>query len=845
MLRKLRDIEVEHHGCSQMLKLQANRLDFKEKRQERLIKELEAATVKTKKLEENAEAARLAHIECKYTTEIMQLRIQELEDALNEEQGGRREAFIVVAQKDFRESENAQERGKKDLQRQPSSLNVQCREGAKDRNETEEPSGRLVNAATSFSLHEGPESKLPILLNLYQRMADSHVLAKRPNVPLERLPWTEFCVLLYENVEALILNFHKANERISHLEYICKHKTDTMNDLQQNQEDALEKMSEQLKAQAHCLQKEKQYLEQQYSNLLAEVHARAQECEETSQKNRQKLYGLEQMCEKLAQENSSVRNTLSNVYKDHSSLLAACALLSGALCPLYGRQCAMSFQRDLLQDQVNLRELVNQEIRTLLNALPTNVENNQDEARLRQRRAKHLLYVFRRAVIAVLASNRLRALAQNSCSFFVWTDGSRGSLGIQVCVGESRGRHHGARFEEEGVDCIEALDWLTSSNLYAAIVSSLSELHDILSTPDPNSWLSGHSLISAARNSFSKLMDNLSVLMETVQGKPCGCRAYLERDSLIQRLACGLHRVNAQALEAGFYDRLPSTRNIAILQQEVFKLSRRLHTAEVESHSLHLQLAEFKWTFNEMQKDAEKAHRLQEQLNALQNKIITQDNIHDELDKALQREHEARLLLQEHQQRLQELSDRLELHTCADPDRNQVSKASLMSLHDATEELRRRDQVLNHQKSLLKDIEQDRQWLHETLQEAERALQQAAKDKELMINHMKAVDATLNAIKDQATASGAAAATTQPLLPSLKLETLSEEARRGRPEATAFQNVLKSFMELYSLASARHEALTTGRESSGVHIKPEAAVTPPAPPSKGKSAFLAIRVTWM
>ncbi|XP_014118267.1 PREDICTED: coiled-coil domain-containing protein 171-like, partial [Pseudopodoces humilis] len=840
MLRKLRDIEVEHHGCSEMLRLQANHLDFKEKRQERLIRELEAATVKTKKLEENAEAARLAHMECKYTTEIMQLRIRELEDALNEEQGGRREAFSVVAQKDFRESENAHERGKKDLRRQPSSLNVQWREGAKDRNETEEPSGRLVNAATSFSLHEGPVSKPPILLNLYQRMADSHVLAKQPNVPLEGLPWMEFCVLLYENVEALILNFHKANERISQLEYICKHKTDTMNDLQQNQEDALEKMSEQLKAQEHCLQKEKQYLEQQYSNLLAEVHARAQECEETSQKNRQKLYGLEQMCEKLAHENNSVRNTLSNAYKDHSSLLAACALLSGALCPLYGRQCAMSFQRDLLQDQVNLRELVNQEIRTLLNALPTNVENNQDEARLRQRRAKHLVYVFRRAVIAVLASNRLRALAQNSCSFFVWTDGSRGSLGIQVCVGESRGRHHGARFKEEGVDCIEALDWLTSSNLFAAIISSLSELHDILSTPDPNSWLSGHSLISAARNSFSKLMDNLSVLMETVQGNPCGCRAYLERDSLIQRLACGLLRVNAQALKAGLYDRLPSTRNIAILQQEVFELSRRLHTAEVESHSLHLQLAEFKWTFSEMQRDAEKAHRLQEQLNALQHVSISDletlaqkrfSFLHifcDELDKALQREREARLLLQEHQRQLQELSNRLELHTCADPDRSQDSKVSLTSLRDATEELRRRDQVLNHQKSLLKDMEQDRQRLHETLQETEHALQQAAKDKELMINHMKAVDATLNAIRDQAVASGAAAAA---LLPSLKLETLSEEAMRGRPEATAFQNVLISFMELYSVASARVEALT-GREPSGVHIEPEVAVMPPAPASK-------------
>ncbi|NXN02475.1 CC171 protein, partial [Sylvia borin] len=298
---------------------------------------------------------------------------------------------------------------------------------------------------------------------------------------LEVLPWTDFCVLLHENVEALIVDFHEARNRITHLEYICKHKTDTMNDLQQNQEGAFEKMYEQLKAQEHCWQKEKQYLEQQYSNLLAEVHRRAQECEEMAQKNRQKLYDLEQICEKLAHENNSLRNTLSDAHKARSSLLAACALLSGALCPLYGRLCAMSAQRDLLQDEMNLHELMNQKIRTLLYALSTNVENNQDEARLRQRRVRHLVYVFRRAVIAVLAANRLRALARNSCSLFVWTDGSRGNIGIQVCVGESKGRHHVSTFEEERVDCIEALDWLTSCNLYNAIISSISELQEVLS----------------------------------------------------------------------------------------------------------------------------------------------------------------------------------------------------------------------------------------------------------------------------------------------------------------------------------------------------------------------------
>lgn len=58
-------------------------------------------------------------------------------------------------------------------------------------------------------------------------------------------------------------------------------------------------------------------------------------------------------------------------------------------------------------------------------------------------------------------------------------------------------------------------------------------------------------------------------------------------------------------------------------------------------------------------------------------RIITQDNIHEELDNALQREHEAKLLLQEHERRLQELSNRLEVHTTADVDRSQDLNVSL------------------------------------------------------------------------------------------------------------------------------------------------------------------------
>ncbi|NWV11050.1 CC171 protein, partial [Ptilonorhynchus violaceus] len=296
----------------------------------------------------------------------------------------------------------------------------------------------------------------------------------------EGLSWTELCVLLHENVDALISNFHRAKDKITRLEHVCKDKTDSMKHLLQSQEDAFEEMNERFKAQEHCWQKEKKHLEQQYTTLLAEVHTREQEYEETAQRNREKMYSLEQDSEKLARENASLKNTLKNAQQERSSLLAACALLSGALCPLYSRLCAMSSQRDLLQDQANLRDLANEKIVSLLRALPAEEANSQDEMRLRQRRATGLIYVFRRAVIAVLAACRLKVLAQSSCSLLVWTSGSKGGIGIPVCVGESRGRRSVSRFEEDRVDCVEALDWLTSSNLHSAIISSVSELQEVL-----------------------------------------------------------------------------------------------------------------------------------------------------------------------------------------------------------------------------------------------------------------------------------------------------------------------------------------------------------------------------
>uniref|UniRef100_A0A8C0FF65 Coiled-coil domain containing 171 n=1 Tax=Bubo bubo TaxID=30461 RepID=A0A8C0FF65_BUBBB len=980
--KKMKDMEVEHNGCTELLRRQANDLECSAEREERLKKELEAATMRIKKLEENIEAERAAHLESKFNSEVIQLRIRDLEGALQVEKANQAEALsdLEMIKKEFKEVEKAYEREKHNAQENLEKLNVlekDCCSMNKQMNEKIEEKKKVIknlserlgnNEKTCGELHEelamakkhqvfltetyennmrelellldsfamsgqrtagtfkdkdkplslsvletlrctltayqnkledmsnevtlalfgsicieaqdnladankelndlhtkcadrgtligtlkmelqtvrqcwekekvrateseneiqkltrayqrDMEEKLTFLHSLYQHLVAGCVLIKQPEGILDRFSWSELCAILQENVDALILDLNRANEKVSHLEYICKNKSDTLKELQQSQEDAFSKMAEQMKSQESCWQKQKKYLEQQYSGLLGEVHARAQEYQVAAEENKEKIYVLEKRQEKLALENVSVKNMLTQVQKEHSSLLAACALLAGALCPLYGRSCALSSQRDLLQDQVNIYELVNQELRTLVHILSHVEEKNQDEAKLKKRKFRSLIRVFRRGVIAVLAANRLKILAQSSNSLFSWVTGFKEGTGILVCVGESKGKRN---LSKEQIHCVEALSWFTSSNLLAAIISSVTELQDVVKKADPEPRLSEHLLVSAARNSFSKLMDKLNVIMETVPLDSSMTITYQEKDSLVQRLAHGLHKINTQALEDGLCDRLPIMKCIASLQKQIFEFIQRLHTAEVERRSLRLKLAEFKWNFSEMKREADKAQSLQEQLNMFkQSKLITHEWFEgacEELNNALHREHQAQVLLNEQAQQLQDLNNKLELHSSEEADKNQVLSETVKRLSEAKMELRRKDQSLCQLNRLLTQLEQDKRRLKESIHDAESALCMAVKDKELIISYMKSVEATLHKVRDQTLLSRTAATrndfTLQ--LPKLYLETFAVEGLKGRPEVVAFQAMIKSFMDVYQLASSRIDMLVRETASHQLH----------------------------
>uniref|UniRef100_A0A2K6FL21 Coiled-coil domain containing 171 n=1 Tax=Propithecus coquereli TaxID=379532 RepID=A0A2K6FL21_PROCO len=676
----------------------------------------------------------------------------------------------------------------------------------------------------SQAFHKDTEEKLTFLHTLYQHLVAGCVLIKQPEGMLDKFSWSELCAVLQENVDALIADLNRANEKISHLEYICKNKSDTMRELQQTQEDTFNKVSEQIKAQESCWHKQKKELELQYSELLLEVQKRAQKFQEIAEKNMEKLNRIEKSHEQLVLENLHFKKMSSQTQREQTSLLAACALMAGALYPLYSRSCALSTQRDFLQEQVNTFELFKLEIRTLAQALSTVEEKKQEEAKMKKKPFKGLIRVFRKGVIAILAANRLKILGQSCSSLFTWMESFKEGIGMLVYIGEPKDKHKFPKHQKEQLRCLQALSWLTSSDLLAAVISSMAELQEVISKTDPNSRICGHLLIGAAKNSFAKLMDKISLAMECIPLHSSRSITYVEKDSLVQRLACGLHKVNTLALKYGLRGHVPIMKSTASLQKQIFGFTQRLHAAEVERRSLRLEVTEFKRNVNEMKKELDKAQCLQMQLNEFkQSKLITHEKFEsacEELNNALLREQQAQMLLNEQAQQLQELNYRLELHSSEEADKNQTLGEAVKSLSEAKMELRRKDQSLRQLNRHLTQLEQDKRRLEENIHDAESALRMAAKDKECVANHMRTVENMLHKVRDQISLSRTAASrndfTLQ--LPKLHLETFAMEGLKGGPEVVACQAMIKSFLDVYQLASAGITTLEKEMTSHRSHI---------------------------
>ncbi|KAJ8269620.1 hypothetical protein COCON_G00122270 [Conger conger] len=652
------------------------------------------------------------------------------------------------------------------------------------------------------------QEKLTFLHDLYQRLVAGCVLIKQPQGLLGSFSWPELCAVLQEHADALTSDLSRANEKISHLEFVCQNRSEAVRELQQTQESTFSKLAEQMRQREEDLLKQRRDLEEHYSSLTSEVQARAKKWQSAAEQAQEKADSLERTGSEAAVDLARLQNLLPQARRERATLLSACALLAGALCPLYRQLCSLADQKALLQRRLESSQALEKEVGSLVRAL-TAGDEGAERPEPGPTGAVAGARSFRKCAIVVMAAGRFRRLGQRSQILFSLERDSADLPALSVCAGGSRasdpasGQERGARRSDM------ALRWFQSKALLDLVLSTVGELQEQVTKEEPGSPASRSGFLAGARSCFAKLMERLLLAMDGSSRLPC-----LEKGALSGRLGQGLQKLNRRASQSDAAAALTSKGAVAALQRLVLEFTQRLHSAEVERRSLRVELAEQKRSAAEaMEQDRQDRRTTGVPVERF-------ESLCAELGSALEREQQAQALLQEQALQLKELGLRLELHSGEEAEKDQTLSDAVKSLSEAKTELKRKDQSLRQLVRQLSQLQQDKRQVEESIRQAESALRLAAKSKDALTGYMRSVESALDDVKERILLSRAAVTredfTLQ--LPRVHLDAPGSERLMGGPEMTACQSFISTFMDVYQMACSRMALLEKEMTSHQAHI---------------------------
>ncbi|KAI4896422.1 hypothetical protein NFI96_031518 [Prochilodus magdalenae] len=699
------------------------------------------------------------------------------------------------------------------------------------------------------------QEKLAFLHSLYQQLVAGCVLVAPPQSLLGSFSWVELSAVLQEHVEALTSDLSSANQKLYKPtgrqtrppeQYLlaCNTSTSTryswdwighvldgfldvatslfrlsyirelisgLESVCEGKAAALASVCEQLKQREESWIRQRTDLDTHHAQLTSELQARLQDARRKLDQTEESVRVLERGRSDLEQEVTRLQDLLSVCRRDEASLLAACALLAGCVCELYGRVCVLAHQKALLWARVCDRAVLEREVGALLNALGEPQDKGHAEVR-------GGVWAFRRCVIAVLATLRLRALRQSSRGLFSVTSGAGGSP--SVCVKEVRLREgsqgRGREEEEEEERAVRVMKMLRSSELAVLIHSCMQGVQQELDKPEHSSGV-----LDAAQDSFRKLLERLLSESDPDCWGRCGSVGMLAR-----RLGHGLQRLRTTR-------RVPSNQYnikymVSSLQQHFLVFTQRLHSAEVERRELRLEVSRLKRssapTHNKPKDDT---HTTCVPVNQFQ-------SVCAELSSALQREQQAQALLHQQATQLQELGLTMELHTGDQLEKDRTLAQAVQSLSEAKAELRRKEQSLRLLGKRLSQSQQEKQQLQQSISSAENALHLAAKKKDCLASYVKSVEGSLRELTDRILSRSSTSREDFTLhLPKTLLDVTGPAWNTGGSEVAACQvgrtqefilslfmveTLVGSFLEVYQLACSRMASLEREISSYQSHI---------------------------
>ncbi|KAM6909408.1 LOW QUALITY PROTEIN: coiled-coil domain-containing protein 171 [Xenentodon cancila] len=629
------------------------------------------------------------------------------------------------------------------------------KEKEKQREERAEEIQKMTEQYTKES-----KDHLTFLHCLYQRLLAGCVLLDHPQSILGNFTWKELCDVIKEQVDELTADLRKANEKVTHLKSVCRKKSVCVRELQRSQECVLSRLEERVR-------RREEAWSEQHTHTVKQLQSELQLCRSQMETLRDQGSSLERRCSSLTSELSRLQDLLSRRHHESSSFFTACALLAGALRHAHHRLCALAEQKTLLSRRLVERELLEEEVKKLADALEGEKDKKEKENERRRSAARR----WRRSVGVVVALRRWRALSKKTAVIFRLDGGAA----VCVCAAlpaatETDQEVSPTTEEDEGSREGVCARWLCSRRLSSIVLSSMSDLQGALK----HTGASPPNVILAARSALSRLLYHLLDQSES-------------------------------SISLGGADKVKTTPPqietktlVSALQQHFLLFSQRLHSAEVERRGLRLQVANLK--------------------RGLKEKVATvaAERFHavcQELCQALSREQEAQILVQQQTEQLLVLQQRVDAHAGE-------QTHNIQELAEARQEVSRKESSLRILGKHLSGVQKKRKLLEERLRRAEDELSDAARRHESLIRCMKAAETSCKQVRDELVQSQPSLSA-QPHslpLPEELLELGGAESIMGAPEVAACQSFLSVVSQLRHTCRSRIDWLQQEVSAHHSHV---------------------------
>ncbi|RUS86455.1 hypothetical protein EGW08_005770 [Elysia chlorotica] len=712
-----------------------------------------------------------------------------------------------------------------------TSLQVNASNQDKDRTRIQELSEEIMKLVKRHRVEE--EERVAFLHGLYQRLLSCNITSSTRDRTFNQFAWADLTEVVYEQVSCLVDFLQSSEERMKVTSKTVQDNQDMLRVLKQEHAEQITRLTNSSRDREVAWQQQKEQMEQHYNQMLSDLQSRSSKTQTIADQAWEQVRATGNIQMGLEAEVVELRKNLAESQVHASSLLCACALLSGALHQLHVRSSHLASQRHILEDLYGTWENCRDRALYLNSVLNSGREGDQDKPERDKKMGRKVspLLTFRAGAIAVMAANRLAHLGRSStCCFDTYTSGV-GDTGLAVGIGNVSQEHHSfiglAQDNEAPIKSFSLRDrycgllsWLKSSDLLETVVTSMTDLQEIMQhKQDPDSPGENRALLSAARSSFSKLVERLYHFFP---------EATLSTSSSLQNrssLICKLDRQLCKILRSATPDlkgtRISSQDLMSNLQNHILDLTQRLHTTEKERRHLLTELNEVKQQIGEEGSVGQESTDKHSEKGTKYVQMSKFERVCMELSSALRREQKAQLLLQEQSNQLMELTSRLDL--CAsdgvhkENDLVQIQEG----LTETQNELRRKEQALRQMSKQLSQVEYERDTLESNLKDAENALHSSAKDKDVLAQYIKNVENALGKAKKQFIILKEPNASTGDLSLSrllLDAELIPQDIGRAGPELISVQSLVGGFVDAQHQAVNKVRALEEEIKSHREHI---------------------------